>query len=470
MERLCGLAAGLVCECPSAEDSRLSHLFPHKAVGMSRIRPLSAKPKPEPKVRPKSTNRWPIVGFVLTCVIAAIAVWQFRGAADFFLASRLRGDLADTPTERVPEVLRAALELGQPGQRLVVDSLGSSRAAIADAALFILLDQVDTWQAADAADQALRLRTLADQLAAACPQFDTSSRQRAGRLARQILLSAARGPDNGPLVLSCEQVLRSTMFASATMAAPDRRPTTLRNPAASEPAAAPRSAATSIGAVASERAGSGIDYQPFRPALPKYEPTSPRKTARPAAPGASEQSRSLSWTSSSSDAAPLPVEVAQERLARSLPGASAPPAALPAAAGASEAPKPVGSTSDATSTIDWMRRLHGDAEAERIARKELTSRGFGQLEIELARRLTDDNPDVRRQLAEWLPRLPNIDARPWLLWLSDDPSPRVRLLAATLMSTSSDPALLERVTAMYRDDPDPGVRQRAGERQEQPKR
>ncbi len=435
---------------------------------MSRIRPLSAKPKPEPKARPKSTNRWAIVGFVLTCVMAALAVWQFRGAADFFLASRLRGDLANTPTERVPEVLRSALELGQPGQRLIVDSLGSPRAAIADAALFILLDQVERWQAADAADHALRLRLLADQLAAACPQFDTSSRQRAGRLARQSLLTAPRGPDNGPLVLSCEQVLRSTMFASATIAAPARQPTTLRNPAASEPAAAPRSAATSIGAVAAERAGSGLDYQPFRPALPKYEPSNARAKARPAASGAADNARPLSWTSSSPAAgAPLLNSADEVQPARSVPAA---PAALPAAASAGIAQTLEAPTGDAASTVDWMRRLHGDAESERIARKELTSRGFGQLEIELARRLTDDNPDVRRQLAEWLPRLPNIDARPWLLWLSDDPSPRVRLLAATLMSTSSDPALLERVTAMYRDDPDPGVRKRAGERQEQPKR
>jgi hypothetical protein len=111
-----------------------------------------------------------------------------------------------------------------------------------------------------------------------------------------------------------------------------------------------------------------------------------------------------------------------------------------------------------------MRRLHEGGAGALEAQRELASRGFGQLEIELARRLTDDDPEVRRRLAEWLPRLPGIDARPWLLWLSEDPSPQVRLLAATLMSTTTDPALLERVAEMYRADPDADVRRQAGRR------
>ena len=38
----------------------------------------------------------------------------------------------------------------------------------------------------------------------------------------------------------------------------------------------------------------------------------------------------------------------------------------------------------------------------------------------LARRATDPDPKVRRELAESLPSLPGIDAKPWLLELSYD--------------------------------------------------
>lgn len=428
---------------------------------MSHSRLAVAVPPPRP---PRRRFRLAVVGLTVSCALAACAVWQLRHGAERFLTMRLRSDLAAEPPERAPDLLRSALELGEPGQALLVESLSAPQSSTADAALYLLLDQIERWQTGEVADGPRRFGSLADALAEACPQLDTAGRQRAGRLARQILLSTpALGAASGAVVADCELVLRSTMFASAMRSEPARHPRTLKSPDAGEPTFSATHSAIDSGtrlghSLGAEAAGAGLDYEPYRPELPEYasgraERASPQTPQKAAAP-----MRSLTWSSETS-AAKAPAARAAAPMLTEAPQLRSTPSA------ANHQSDALSAASDPTSTIDWMRRLHGDAAAERTARRELASRGFGQLEIELARRLTDDDPEVRRQLAEWLPRLPNIDARPWLLWLSEDSSPRVRMLAATLMSTSSDPALLERVTAMYRGDSDPDVRKRAAQRQ-----
>jgi hypothetical protein len=405
-----------------------------------------------------------IAGITLGAILAAGAVWQLRYATELFLTARLRHDLAEQPAERAPDTLRAALELGAPGQALVVQCLSDPRGAIADSALLLLLDRIELWQSGDMAAGPRRLRGLADELASACPHLDTAGRLRAGRLARQILLAAPTlGAESAPLVASCELVLRASMFASAVKAEPTGGRWTLKSVDGGEPALASRgngrdASLRPADPPAAEPAGSGLDYEPYRPGLPRYGQAGSERVSLPAPRASAPATRTLTWSGAPPSRGIDP------------PGAAVEPRDDGGPSPASGEPPAPASHADPTSTIDWMRRLHGDAASERTARRELTARGFGQLEIELARRLTDDDPEVRRQMAEWLPRLPGIDARPWLLWLSDDSSPRVRMLAATLMSTSSDPALLERVAAMYRSDPDGEVRRQAGQRQPKPGR
>ena len=68
------------------------------------------------------------------------------------------------------------------------------------------------------------------------------------------------------------------------------------------------------------------------------------------------------------------------------------------------------------------------------------------------------DPAVRKDLARRLPELRSIDAAPWLIQLSRDADPEVRLTAITLMATSGDPLLLEQVERIAGEDPDPRIR------------
>lgn len=79
------------------------------------------------------------------------------------------------------------------------------------------------------------------------------------------------------------------------------------------------------------------------------------------------------------------------------------------------------------------------------------------MELELARQLVDPDPVVRKQLAQAVPRLQSIDAAPWLMWLCHDSDADVRMAAITLLATTGDTALLERVEAIARQDSDPRI-------------
>lgn len=109
-------------------------------------------------------------------------------------------------------------------------------------------------------------------------------------------------------------------------------------------------------------------------------------------------------------------------------------------------------------TMDLMRQLREtDGQATR-ARTELIRRGFTEVDIELARRLFDPDPAVRKRMARSLPGLRSVDAAVWLLPLCRDPDADVRMTAVTLMATTGDPGLLEQVEALARQDDDSRIR------------
>jgi hypothetical protein len=109
-----------------------------------------------------------------------------------------------------------------------------------------------------------------------------------------------------------------------------------------------------------------------------------------------------------------------------------------------------------------MHKLdEADPQVVAAARVELDRRGVKGPLVELARRAADPNPAVRLQLAESLPTLNGVDARPWLLELSYDDDAAVRAAAVTLMATSGDLDLLKRVQQVSLDDPDDHTRAQA---------
>jgi hypothetical protein len=118
---------------------------------------------------------------------------------------------------------------------------------------------------------------------------------------------------------------------------------------------------------------------------------------------------------------------------------------------------------EAAAVLRWMFALRANEPSRRHrAEEELKALGFEALQLELAMQLTDPNPVVRRQLAESLPAMPGIDARTWLVWLSRDQHPDVRLAAMSVMATTGDLNIMRRIEQMARRDVDPRV-QRQGE-------
>ena len=117
---------------------------------------------------------------------------------------------------------------------------------------------------------------------------------------------------------------------------------------------------------------------------------------------------------------------------------------------------------DELKSVDLFELLHrvclSDAKEAARARTELLRRGLTEVHFDLARRLFNADPGVRKQLARTLPELKSIDATPWLLHLSKDADAEVRLTAIALLATSGDPALLQQVEQIAAEDDDPRIR------------
>lgn len=95
---------------------------------------------------------------------------------------------------------------------------------------------------------------------------------------------------------------------------------------------------------------------------------------------------------------------------------------------------------------DWMRDLadlevmrflhHGDYGVRYTAEKELDRRGYAAEHLPLAKQLVHPDAKERRKLAEQLPRMTNVDPRPWLLQLAEDEDQTVRRTAAGILQAA----------------------------------
>jgi len=86
-----------------------------------------------------------------------------------------------------------------------------------------------------------------------------------------------------------------------------------------------------------------------------------------------------------------------------------------------------------------------DAATVAAAESELTRRGYKKSQLSLARQLTSADPAVRLKLVKSLPQARGIDPRPWLLRLSEDSDEGVRTAALSILRTSQDEDLLQKL-------------------------
>ncbi len=418
-------------------------------------------------------------------ITAGLLVLMVAARAQYprLAAEHWRRQLGTVPDDQAGILLRQVAELGEPGISVMVEALGSRRESVARAGKRTLLEQLDGWQILRAGSSSPKLATLADALAERVERFGPTARNDAADLAARILHWPldSQAVDRRRVIAACERVFRAAAVPGGVVPRTDLsvghlppigRPDTLRPglPWAHRPPSAQKPADFGTSLVDLSRLpGGGLPIESFpQPAAPQRAGTTlpgdtpaqrPRRLPVPrfarridawgqpdrsaVAPG---QSSGTPDPESPSDRPPVP----NTGRAMSL---SEPADAHPGSRW--------GSFTE-TETIRLMQWLEGrDQPTAAAARAELIRRGFREVHLELARRLFDPDPDVRKELARLLPGVQSVDAVPWLWWLSRDPDPEVRLVAIGLIATTGDATLLEQIERAAREDPDPRIRQLA---------
>jgi hypothetical protein len=400
---------------------------------------------------------------VLLGILAA--AWHSRRPE--ILAERWQARLAELPdAELEPQLLRIA-ELGDVGIPVLTAALVSPREPLREAARTAILEEMARWELLPTEAAIGKLSKLAESLAVASREFDAPTRRFAADLALRILhwphedgdarrpallawceavLAAAAAPRGAPSVIAMQPATTAPTVMSDNAGADESLPVLARYPGGGLPV---ELASLPPREIANLRHGDAEIQPAGEPnRLPEQFATKPLgETSEPPdpfdrAPAANRPRR-------------LPVAGDASQSARLLSGDAAD--RLPAEINLSYAAAWKG-----LKIRELMPKLDSaDPQVAANARGELNRRGVTGPLIDLARRAADPNPTVRLELAESLPTLNGVDARPWLLELSYDDDPKVRTAAVTLMATSGDLDLLKRVQQVSLDDPDDHTRAQA---------
>ena len=401
---------------------------------------------------------------MLAALVACLALAPAR--------SRLAADhwerrLAAADDGEVEAIVNALAALGDSGLPPLARSLASERLAVARAARAAIVAEMDDWRRLSGSTAQTRLTSLADELAAVAPSLDETSLAFAKDVVLRILLwpGASELREHARLAAACERVLTVNVDASQA------------GEATAVAANAPSSLPVANRVLVGQHRAAGLDA----PALLPVETFPPPLAPLPPLPNEPTEGEVAS-----SDALPAnspAVAVTQDSIDQpvadvaAIEQASPEPKlfsgeAQPLAAVSVDVNQPASTTVDPPAPLsppaaprdltkaeaqELFALLHGSEVDRDLAIAELARRGFGDTEIELGRNLASRDAVVRRRYAELLPRVAGLDAKPWLLWLSRDTDGDVRLVAVTLMATSTDPELLSRVEQMSADDDDPRV-------------
>jgi hypothetical protein len=420
-----------------------------------------------------------LVTLAMTAGMLAL-VFGLRGQYGRLAAEHWRGQLDAVPDEDAGILLRAVAELGEPGIPVLVEALGSERESIARAGKQALSEQLERWQMLSPSAASSRLAILADALAERVERFGPPARHDAANLATRILLWPldSRAADARRVIASCEKVFQATSVPGGVLledGLAGRRHQPVgpadADPGRHQPATADDPTELGRSLVSLSRfPGGGLPIESFpKPAEPQdAEPIlvgdgrsgGPRRLAPPPAARPLSTWRQPDGTSAAAGR-PAPVPASQAPSDRPPPD----PNPLRKLSLTGEDGALSSGPSDKFSeleTVQLMQRLARQEEPRASgARAELVRRGFTEVHLELARRLFDPDPEVRKRLARLLPAVQSVDAAPWLLWLSRDSDPEVRLVAIGLIATSGDAVLLEQIEQAAREDPDPQIQRQA---------
>ena len=402
-------------------------------------------------------------------------VWYSRQPEQ--LARRYQDELATVPDDEVETPLRRFAELGDAGLKALAAALASERGAVRQAAHRVLLEEVDRWELLSGDAVTSRLESLARALAESAPRMDNEkSPHKADQALRLLLWPRDAESPPSPWLADCESVLAtaaehgrpSNPVASAMVAAKGSSDPNSMQPIAGSPGG------LNLGLTLADKVQLPGGDLPLEMAPmpdgggfvePRIAQNVPELSREPRRLQAPSNARSLEDDNGDDDDDGNP------------PGGANHPGRLPSTGGGSrqkalglQAGRQTLGSPKANDAAAWqrleprdvMRRLHvSDPQVVVAAREELERRGISGPLVDLARRATDPDPNVRQKLAEALPSLPGINAKPWLLELSYDDNSQVRATAVTLLATSGDLELVRRLEQISRDDPDDHIRAQA---------
>jgi len=414
----------------------------------------------------------------LTAALLALAV-ALRPWYAQVVAEHWRAQLKTVPDQRAEILLRKVAALGEPGIPVLVEALGSQRESVARAANRLLTQRLDSWQRSseeeDERHQAILVEALAEQVGG----FGPTAQRNAARLATRVLqwLPDPKVVDRSHVIACCERVFRATEASGGLPS--DEQLAAWSMPQEEEAASGadrlrpddPGEAAASIARLG-PLPGGGLPVPLF--SEPQRQPEALEPS--PLADADAERPRRLSALPIARLLNPLcqpdALSHAPEEVVRgpslTVPAVEQPSTELsPLRSLRASEPgngAPLGSAREVTrmETLEVMRLLQAEDEGTvAAARAELGRRGFRTVHFDLARRLFDPDPQVRRRLAVVLPRLRRVDPAPWLLALCRDPAAEVRLAAVTAAASLGKPDLLEQVEQLAGQDPDPRIRHQA---------
>lgn len=327
-------------------------------------------------------------------------------------------------------LLRGAVQFGADGLPLLVESLYADDESLADAAYGVLNEQLDQWLLEKPGIADAKLARLAQLLADRSGQGREATRQQAVRLAGRMLLApVSKNRQASRRVVHCEQILRS----SARQTVPELSGRSPGGKDAEVPVsvvAAPTESQFLWAAVDESQAQVPSESD----ARAVYEPAA---IVPPSAPR---------------------IHAVEPNESGHAPNTAMP---KPRAEGELASPEAGMANRPRLSELADRELMSHLLDEHRViaaaAADELRARGYQPLHLELARRLVDPDPAVRRTLLEDLPRLRSVDPRRWLVWLTRDADPDVRRATIAIIAASGDPELWKQLETVRSAELDPEV-------------
>lgn len=391
---------------------------------------------------------------VVTALLASCLLAAWWATADW-RRQRVANHLAEAISRTADEQQRSLhyaelLALGRQGLSALVDLLASSHEQTAQEAAAALNGEIERWRRLTATESTPRAAALAHLLAQRAGMLGS----RGDRLSKQLALELLDWPADrraSVLVADCEKVLRveEKSAAGVSTGTSASSPTHVIQSLQSSPTPGiSLSVDLPGGDLPLDIVGvPGLPGEADAPPAP--QPPRPLKVVG-AHPLHDEPPQSLRRPY----AYPVPRPPRRLPPEEELPPApqylDGPPALSPLSPDDSPIPPAASGEQsgdfDDAATVELMSYLHDDdAQVRAYTEDALRRQGFDERQLGLARRLTSPDVEVRLDFVSLLPCVPQIDPRPWLLWLSRDPDERVRRAALAVMATTRDPHLLDQV-------------------------